>query len=55
LLALKHLHEIDVLYRDLKPENVLVDQDGFLKLTDFGLSMEGVKELCGYYDKPGTG
>jgi serine/threonine protein kinase len=38
LLAFNHLHSKNVLYRDLKPENVLVDQDGYLKITDFGLS-----------------
>ena len=31
------------MYRDLKPENILVDGDGHLRVTDFGLSKDGVK------------
>jgi serine/threonine-protein kinase Psk1 len=43
VLALEHLHQdIGVIYRDLKPENCLLDAEGHLLLTDFGLSKVAV-------------
>ena len=43
VLALEHLHHnVGVIYRDLKPENCLLDAEGHLVLTDFGLSKVAV-------------
>ncbi|PHT69166.1 Protein kinase G11A [Capsicum annuum] len=39
LLALEYLHLLGVVYRDLKPENVLVREDGHIMLSDFDLSL----------------
>jgi len=42
VLAMEHLHLNSIMYRDLKPENLLLDSSGHIRMTDFGLSKENV-------------
>lgn len=48
--ALEYLHSKSIVYRDLKPENLLLDKDGHLKITDFGFAKKLTDRtwtLCG--------
>jgi len=54
ILALEELHKNDIIFRDLKPENVMIDAEGHIALIDFGLSKErvtsnntGARSFCG--------
>jgi CRP-like cAMP-binding protein len=52
VLAFEYLHSLNVVYRDLKPENLLVMPSGFIKMADFGLAKvvpagESTYTLCG--------
>ncbi|KAI9142864.1 kinase-like domain-containing protein [Paraphysoderma sedebokerense] len=53
VLAFEYLHSKDVIYRDLKPENLLIDSTGHIKITDFGFAKhvpDVTWTLCGTPD-----
>ena len=39
LVGIQHLHEANIVYRDLKPENVLLDDAGHVRISDLGLAI----------------
>lgn len=53
VLSFEYLHSHDVIYRDLKPENLLLDKEGHVKITDFGFAKQiehRTYTLCGTPD-----
>jgi len=52
VLAFDEIHSRDFIYRDLKPENCVLDNNGYIKLTDFGFAKkrDTSKTLCGTRD-----
>lgn len=55
VLALEHLHSMGIVFRDMKPSNILISKDGSLKLTDFGLAKNisnssTTRTMCGTHE-----
>lgn len=51
MYGLSYLHQSNIVYRDLKPQNLLINHDGHIKIADFGLSkanMDGRKPTYSY-------
>lgn len=45
ILSVESVHKLKCIHRDLKPDNILIDKEGHLKLSDFGLSKKIVNFL----------
>jgi len=48
ILSVENVHKLKCIHRDLKPDNILIDKEGHLKLSDFGLSKKIVRKNITY-------
>lgn len=46
IIALEYLHNLQIIHRDIKPANMLMDEYGYIKLSDFGLSRKLMNNVC---------
>ncbi|CEO97276.1 hypothetical protein PBRA_000621 [Plasmodiophora brassicae] len=53
LLGLEHIHSKDIIFRDMKLENVLLDEMGHCKISDLGLAIRTTRQVRGYAGTPG--
>ena len=51
--GLAYMHSVGIIHRDIKPPNLLLDEEGHLRITDFGLSLK-LKAREVLYDRTGT-
>jgi len=53
LLGLEHIHKHNIIYRDMKLENVLLDHNGHVRISDLGLAVVTKSKIKGYAGTPG--
>jgi len=54
VLAISHMHSLKMLYRDIKPHNVMIDGRGHITIIDFGLSKQDISTAKGAMSLVGT-
>lgn len=54
ILGMEHVHNNHIVYRDMKPDNILIDEEGHIRISDFGLAVI-LEEEKGFKTKGGAG